>query len=161
MTLLFQTLIDKFFITEKDIEEHSREETLFSLLLMIFTTWFALKICQIKTTSFFNQTTRDLISSYALPISILSISLVSNFLCQDMTFATFEYQPSNNLGFHYLDFTQLEAKTLLVSIGLGFCLSLVFFMSQSISIGNVQFNIYITCHLVSMCTKLKLSYSNG
>ena len=140
MALLFQTLIDKFFITEKDMEEHSREETLFSLLLMIFTTWFALKICQIKTTSFFNQTTRDLISSYALPISILSISLIATFLSQDMTFASFEYQPSNNLGFHCLDFTQLEAKTLLVSIGLGFCLSLVFFMSQSISIGNVQFN---------------------
>ena len=117
---------------EKDIMEHTREETLFSISLMVSTMWIALKLSQIKATAFFNELTRELISSYALPIAILSVSLVSHFAPQDMNLATFEYDANQNSGFHYADFTQLQLMTLPISAGLGFCLSLVFLLNQSV-----------------------------
>ena len=123
---------------EQDLREHTREETLFSVLLMLFTMWIALKVSQISKTAFFNGDTRELISSYALPIAILSISLVSQFVPQDMNLATFEYDANQTLGFHTVDFTQLQPMTYLVSAGLGFCLSLVFLLNQSVCMALVD-----------------------
>ena len=113
---------------EKDVLEKSKEETMLSILLMISTTWLALKLCQIKDTLFFNQPTRELISSYGLPISIISTSVLSYFIGQDMNLATLEYDQNKHHDFpQNLDhWEHLNVQVLWISAGLGFCLSLVF-----------------------------------
>ena len=123
---------------ENDLQEHTREETLVSILLTILTTWIALKVTQIKTSVFFSEQTRDLISSYALPIAILSICLVAHFVPQDMNLATFEYDANQTLRFQSMDFTQVQPVTFLISAGLGFCLSLVYLLNQSVGTATVD-----------------------
>ena len=124
--------------TEKDFNERTREETLFSILLMLATYWLALKLLQIKSTHFFNGQIRELIASYAVPVAIIFTSLVSNLVFQDMTLSTFEYNPDTRTNFNFIDFTKLNLTSILVSAGLGFCLSIVFFMSQSVTMAMVD-----------------------
>lgn len=74
---------------------------------------------------------RELISGYALPVSIIVISIIGSFILTKVSIKPLEFDASFSFKLAKLDSLSLDA--FFVAFGLGIALSILFFMDQNIT----------------------------
>ncbi|CAG2162980.1 unnamed protein product [Oppiella nova] len=117
-----------------------RESSLLFLLLMLGTVWMAVSLFNFNKTS---ASKRELLADYALPCAVLLLSFIGSFVFRDIPVEHFRY--SNTFEFRRARLEYLPWTAYIGCMGLGFSLSLLFFMDQNISAAMVN----------NPCNKLK------
>lgn len=114
------------------IEECMRENSILFLLLMLGTVWTGLTLFNFTKTPFLTAGKREILADYALPLSVLLVSFFGSYVFRDVKLKPFEYDP-NEAMFEVAPMTSLPVGAVFAAAGLGFSLSLLFFMDQNIS----------------------------
>ncbi|XP_069778831.1 solute carrier family 4 member 11 [Narcine bancroftii] len=108
-----------------------RDSAVLSLLLMLGTLWLGHTLYQFKKSPFLHARVRETLSDCALPISVLVFSFVGSFLFRDIKVASFSYDPNKGL-FNLAPFHLLSVGAIFGGMGLGFLLSMLFYLEQNI-----------------------------
>jgi len=128
-----------------------------SLILMLGTLWLGVTLYEFTRTPFLNKGQREFLRDYALPVAVVVFSLIGSVLFSDVALKYFSYQipGSEDLStlstnvtsseikhtrgtFEVVDFKSLRVADIFGAMGLGFSLSLLFFMDQNISAAMVD-----------------------
>ncbi|XP_067836909.1 sodium bicarbonate transporter-like protein 11 isoform X1 [Heptranchias perlo] len=119
--------------TDPDTEAQfcGRDAAVLSLLLMLGTLWLGYTLFQFKKSPFLHARVRETLSDCALPISVVVFSFVGSFLFRDIKVATFSYNPNKGL-FNLAPFHVLSIGAIFGAMGLGFLLSMLFYLEQNI-----------------------------
>ncbi|XP_052580496.1 solute carrier family 4 member 11 isoform X1 [Peromyscus californicus insignis] len=111
---------------------HSGQATaVLSLLIMLGTLWLGYTLYQFKKSPYLHPCVRETLSDCALPIAVLAFSLISSYGFQDIEMSKFRYNPSESL-FEMAQIRSLSFKAISSAMGLGFLLSLLFFIEQNL-----------------------------
>ncbi|XP_073442861.1 solute carrier family 4 member 11 isoform X3 [Dendrobates tinctorius] len=111
--------------------QHGKESAVLSLLLMFGTVWLGYTLYQFKKSPYLHARVRELLSDCALPISVLTFSTVGSYFFQDIRISLFNYVETENL-FVMAPFGSMSMRAIASSMGLGFILSMLFFIEQNI-----------------------------
>ncbi|UXI18098.1 rapamycin-insensitive companion of mTOR-like [Sarcoptes scabiei] len=136
----------KLIFTDLNISEDGicrRETSLLFLLLMLGTVWMAVSLFNFNKTPYLQASKRELLADYALPCSVIILSFVGSFVFRDIPVEHFRYD--EELQFKRARLEDLPWTAFGACMGLGFSLSLLFFMDQNISAAMVN----------NPCNKLK------
>ncbi|GFS14431.1 sodium bicarbonate transporter-like protein 11, partial [Elysia marginata] len=114
------------------VGECMRENSILFLLLMLGTVWAGLTLFNFTKTPYLTAGKREILADYALPLSVLLVSFFGSYVFRDVKLKPFEYDP-NEAMFEVAPMTSLPAGAVIAAAGLGFSLSLLFFMDQNIS----------------------------
>ncbi|ELT93973.1 hypothetical protein CAPTEDRAFT_160698 [Capitella teleta] len=117
--------------TGSPIESCMRERSLLFLLLAVGTLWVGLSLYNFTKTPFLNAGKRELLADYALPVAVLVMSFFGSYVFRAVNLDPFTYD--DNPVFNPAPLHKLPWDGVLLGMGLGFCLSLLFFMDQNIS----------------------------
>ena len=79
---------------------------------------------------------REALADYSLPVAVITLSFVGSYLFQDVTVERFRYDDKN--VFTVAPLERLSWLAVLGAMGLGFSLSLLFFMDQNITSAMVN-----------------------
>ncbi|XP_048388799.2 sodium bicarbonate transporter-like protein 11 isoform X2 [Stegostoma tigrinum] len=112
-------------------EACGRDTAVLSLLLMLGTLWLGYTLFQFKKSPFLHARVRETLSDCALPISVVVFSFVGSYLFRDIKVASFSYNPNNGL-FNLAPFHLLSIGAIFGGMGLGFLLSMLFYLEQNI-----------------------------
>ncbi|KAG6925141.1 solute carrier family 4 member 11, partial [Chelydra serpentina] len=74
---------------------------------------------------------REILSDCALPISVLTFSIVGSYFFKEIEMSKFNYNPSESL-FVLAPIRSLSIGSVMSAMGLGFLLSMLFFIEQNI-----------------------------
>ncbi|XP_054162013.1 solute carrier family 4 member 11-like isoform X2 [Oppia nitens] len=135
------TMFDDIVIAQEPICR--RESSLLFLLLMLGTVWMAVSLFNFNKTPYLQASKRELLADYALPCAVLLLSFIGSFVFKDIPVEHFRY--SNTFEFSRARLEYLPWTAYFGCMGLGFSLSLLFFMDQNISAAMVN----------NPCNKLK------
>ena len=80
---------------------------------------------------------RELIADYSLPVAVVLFTFVGSYIFQDITAEVFNYDEEVS-AFTIPPMNELSYLAILGAMGLGFTLSLLFFMDQNISSAMVN-----------------------
>ncbi|XP_067678209.1 solute carrier family 4 member 11-like isoform X1 [Haliotis asinina] len=121
-------------ISDVHMKEHAclRENSVLFLLLMLGTVWCGLTLLNFTKTPFLNANRREILADYALPISVLLMTFFGSYVFSEVNLEPFEYNPSEQM-FELAHIESLPVGAIFAAAGLGFSLSLLFFMDQNIS----------------------------
>ncbi|RWS30465.1 sodium bicarbonate transporter-like protein 11 [Leptotrombidium deliense] len=100
-----------------------RESSLLYVILMVGTVWLSVTVYNFNKTPYLSAKVREFLSDYALPIGVIVFSFLG--------MKGFEF--TTNIDFKRAAIESLSLNAILTSCGLGFALSLLFFMDQNIS----------------------------
>ncbi|XP_025731984.1 solute carrier family 4 member 11 isoform X2 [Callorhinus ursinus] len=112
-------------------EHPGRETAVLSLLIMLGTLWLSYTLYQFKKSPYLHPCMREILSDCALPISVLTFSLISSYGFQEIKMSQFRYNPSKSL-FEMAEMHSLSLGAIASAMGLGFLLSLLFFIEQNL-----------------------------
>lgn len=101
------------------------------------TAWFGLLIFNFRKSPFLPSSIRELISDYALALSVIVFSLIGSVGFSAIKLESFNYSDVLSLEVTY-GIRNLPASGWGWALLLGFCLSLLFFMDQNISAALVN-----------------------
>lgn len=107
-----------------------RETCILFLFLMCGTLWLANSFSSFNKTPYLSYKKREMIKDYALAISVLIFSFVGSYLFMDIRLDVFEF--SDYTGLHVARLQHLSWPAVLVCCGLGFMLSVLFYIDQNI-----------------------------
>ncbi|XP_040837688.1 sodium bicarbonate transporter-like protein 11 isoform X4 [Ochotona curzoniae] len=111
---------------------HSGQATaVLSLLIMLGTLWLGYTLYQFKKSPYLHPYVREILSDCALPIAVLTFSLISSYGFKEIKMSKFRYNPSDNL-FEMAQIHSLSLGAISGAMGLGFLLSLLFFIEQNL-----------------------------
>ncbi|NXN40506.1 S4A11 protein, partial [Rhinoptilus africanus] len=110
---------------------YGRETAVLSLMLMLGTLWLGHTLYQFKKSPYLHARVREILSDCALPISVLTFSVVGSCIFKDIEMSTFNYNPSESL-FVLAPVQSLSIGSVMSAMGLGFLLSMLFFIEQNI-----------------------------
>ncbi|KAG9509235.1 Sodium bicarbonate transporter-like protein 11, partial [Fragariocoptes setiger] len=113
-----------------------RETSVLFVLLMFGTLWLASTLYNFNRTPYLQASKRELLADYALPAAVIIMSFVGSYVFEEIYVDHFKV--SDNLSFERSHIEDLPLSGLFVSMGLGFTLSLLFFMDQNISAAMVH-----------------------
>ncbi|XP_074596660.1 solute carrier family 4 member 11-like [Brevipalpus obovatus] len=119
------------FTEPQTIRPCSRESTLLFIILMLGTLWSSLKIFRFNQSPFLPRGVREFVTDYALPIGVIGFSLIGSFVFSQVRVERFEFGVDFSFKAAGVDFSSW--KIVGSCIGLGFALSLLFFMDQNIT----------------------------
>ncbi|CAL1530346.1 unnamed protein product [Lymnaea stagnalis] len=108
-----------------------RESSLLFLLLMLTTVWLGLTLFNFTKTPYLTSGKREILADYALPLAVLIVSFFGSFVFKDVQMKPFKYDPDETM-FEVSNVTSLPVAAVFAAGGLGFFLSLLFFMAQNI-----------------------------
>uniref|UniRef100_A0A8D2B868 Solute carrier family 4 member 11 n=1 Tax=Sciurus vulgaris TaxID=55149 RepID=A0A8D2B868_SCIVU len=108
-----------------------RATAVLSLLIMLGTLWLGYTLYQFKKSPYLHQCVRETLSDCALPIAVLTFSLISSYGFREIEMSKFRYNPSENL-FEVAQIHSLSLGAIGSAMGLGFLLSLLFFIEQNL-----------------------------
>ncbi|XP_043825569.1 sodium bicarbonate transporter-like protein 11 isoform X2 [Dromiciops gliroides] len=108
-----------------------RETALLSLMLMLGTVWLGHTLYQFKKSPYLHGRVREALSDCALPISVLTFSIVGSYVFHGIKMSKFNYNPRENL-FELAKVQSLSLGAVGSAMGLGFLLSLLFFIEQNL-----------------------------
>ncbi|XP_055498557.1 sodium bicarbonate transporter-like protein 11 isoform X2 [Leucoraja erinacea] len=117
--------------TEDGAHPCGRDSAVLSLVLMLGTLWLGYTLFQFKKSPFLHARVRETLSDCALPISVLFFSFVGSYLFRDIKIAPFSYNPNQRL-FNLAPFHVLSIGAIFGGMGLGFLLSMLFYLEQNI-----------------------------
>lgn len=120
-----------------DVIDCNPSESFLSLILMLGTLWLGVTLFNFKQTPFLSRRKREILSDYALPVAVVVFSLIGTVLFYPTKVKTFPFEASGDV-FKLVDFGSLSVGAVLGAMGLGFSLSLLFFMDQNISAAMVD-----------------------
>ncbi|XP_060689233.1 sodium bicarbonate transporter-like protein 11 [Hemiscyllium ocellatum] len=112
-------------------ETCGRDTAVLSLILMLGTLWLGYTLFQFKKSPFLHARVRETLSDCALPISVVVFSFVGSYLFRDIKVASFSYNPHSGL-FNLAPFHLLSIGAIFGGMGLGFLLSMLFYLEQNI-----------------------------
>ena len=115
----------------------SPEVAFLSLILMLGTVWLGVTLFDFTKTPFLNKGKREILSDYALPVSVVIFSIIGTVLFSNVEVQTFPYGNADEV-FKLVNFGSLSVGAVFGAMGLGFSLSLLFFMDQNISAAMVN-----------------------
>ncbi|XP_063781415.1 solute carrier family 4 member 11 isoform X3 [Pseudophryne corroboree] len=133
-TLLNATLNNSFLKNQSldhDDDQHGKESAVLSLMLMFGTLWLGHTLYQFKKSPYLHSRVREMLSDCALPISVLTFSAVGSYFFQDIRIAKFNYIETESL-FVLAPIGSLSMGSITSAMGLGFLLSMLFFIEQNI-----------------------------
>ncbi|KAM4051379.1 solute carrier family 4 member 11 isoform 3-T3 [Anomaloglossus baeobatrachus] len=111
--------------------QHGKESAVLSLMLMFGTLWLGHTLYQFKKSPYLHARVREMLSDCALPISVLTFSAVGSYFFQDILIAKFSYIEAESL-FVMAPLGSMSLGAIASSMGLGFLLSMLFFIEQNI-----------------------------
>ncbi|XP_034508945.1 sodium bicarbonate transporter-like protein 11 [Ailuropoda melanoleuca] len=112
-------------------ERLGRETAMLSLLIMLGTLWLSYTLYQFKKSPYLHPCMREILSDCALPISVLTFSLICSYGFREIKMSQFRYNPSKSL-FEVAEMHSLSLGAIAGAMGLGFLLSLLFFIEQNL-----------------------------
>uniref|UniRef100_A0A8C2P0C5 Solute carrier family 4 member 11 n=1 Tax=Capra hircus TaxID=9925 RepID=A0A8C2P0C5_CAPHI len=115
----------------QDSEPLARDTAVLSLLIMLGTLWLSYTLYQLKKSPYLHPYVRELLSDCALPISVLTFSLISSYGFQEIKMVKFRYSSSDSL-FEIAEMHSLSLVAISSAMGLGFLLSMLFFIEQNL-----------------------------
>ena len=118
-------------------QDCNSDESFLALLLMLGTLWLGLTLFNFKKTPFLSKRKREILSDYALPVSVIVFSLIGAVLFSKTNVKTFPFEATGE-AFKLVAFEELTVGAIFGAMGLGFSLSLLFFMDQNISAAMVD-----------------------
>ncbi|KAK2109691.1 hypothetical protein P7K49_009437 [Saguinus oedipus] len=131
----FHTALNASFLaspTELSSATHSGQATaVLSLLIMLGTLWLGYTLYQFKKSPYLHPCVREILSDCALPIAVLVFSLISSHGFQEIEMSKFRYNPSESL-FAMAQIQSLSLRAISSAMGLGFLLSMLFFIEQNL-----------------------------
>ncbi|NWI21516.1 S4A11 protein, partial [Crypturellus soui] len=110
---------------------YGRETAVLSLMLMLGTLWLGYTLYQFKKSPYLHARVREILSDCALPISVLTFSIVGSYIFKEIEMSKFNYNPSESL-FVLAPVRSLSIGSVISAMGLGFLLSMLFFIEQNI-----------------------------
>ncbi|XP_048364785.1 solute carrier family 4 member 11 isoform X2 [Sphaerodactylus townsendi] len=110
---------------------HGRETAVLSLMLMLGTLWLGHTLYQFKKSPYLHARVREILSDCALPISVLIFSVVGSYFFQEIEMSKFNYNPSKKF-LSLAPVQSLSIGSIMSAMGLGFLLSMLFFIEQNI-----------------------------
>ncbi|XP_009330990.1 PREDICTED: sodium bicarbonate transporter-like protein 11 [Pygoscelis adeliae] len=110
---------------------YGRETAVLSLMLMLGTFWLGHTLYQFKKSPYLHARVREILSDCALPISVLTFSVVGSYIFKEIEMSKFNYNPSESL-FVLAPVQSLSIGSVMSAMGLGFLLSMLFFIEQNI-----------------------------
>nr|XP_022313416.1 sodium bicarbonate transporter-like protein 11 isoform X2 [Crassostrea virginica] len=114
------------------VAECLRENSILFLLLMLGTVWLGITLFNFTKTPFLNAGKREMLADYALPVAVLVMSFFGSYVFREVHMKPFKYKERDQM-FELAPLHLLPAGAVLAAAGLGFSLSLLFFMDQNIS----------------------------
>ncbi|CAN2388354.1 active borate transmembrane transporter activity [Pristimantis euphronides] len=117
--------------TDHEDAQHGKESAVLSLMLMFGTLWLGHTLYQFKKSPYLHSRVREMLSDCALPISVLTFSVVGSYFFQDIRIAKFSYIETESL-FVLAPIGSLSMGSITSAMGLGFLLSMLFFIEQNI-----------------------------
>ncbi|KAM3937997.1 solute carrier family 4 member 11 isoform 4-T4 [Leptodactylus fuscus] len=111
--------------------QHGKESAVLSLMLMFGTLWLGHTLYQFKKSPYLHSRVREMLSDCALPISVLTFSVVGSYFFQDISISQFNYIKTESL-FVLAPIGSLSMGSITSAMGLGFLLSMLFFIEQNI-----------------------------
>ncbi|KAM3672835.1 solute carrier family 4 member 11 isoform 2-T2 [Ammospiza maritima maritima] len=115
----------------QDGHHYGRETAVLSLMLMLGTLWLGHTLYQFKKSPYLHARVREILSDCALPISVLTFSVVGSFIFNEIEMSKFNYNASDSL-FVLAPVQSLSIGSVMSAMGLGFLLSMLFFIEQNI-----------------------------
>ncbi|XP_030046853.1 solute carrier family 4 member 11 isoform X2 [Microcaecilia unicolor] len=113
------------------VGHHGRETAVLSLMLMLGTLWLGHTLYQFKKSPYLHSRVREILSDCALPISVLTFSVVGSYFFKEIEIASFNYIKTESL-FVLAPIRSLSVGSVISAMGLGFLLSMLFFIEQNI-----------------------------
>ncbi|KAJ7327264.1 hypothetical protein JRQ81_017023, partial [Phrynocephalus forsythii] len=111
--------------------QYGRETAVLSLMLMLGTLWLGHTLYQFKKSPYLHARVREILSDCALPISVLTFSIVGSYFFKEIKMSRFNYNQSESL-FELAPLRDLSIGSVMSAMGLGFLLSMLFFIEQNI-----------------------------
>ncbi|KAM3832214.1 solute carrier family 4 member 11 [Vipera latastei] len=108
-----------------------RETAVLSLMLMLGTLWLGHTLYQFKKSPYLHPRVREILSDCALPISVLTFSVIGSHFFEEIKMSKFNYNQSESL-FVLAPLKDLHLGSVMSAMGLGFLLSMLFFIEQNI-----------------------------
>ncbi|XP_058049505.1 solute carrier family 4 member 11 [Ahaetulla prasina] len=108
-----------------------RETAVLSLMLMLGTLWLGHTLYQFKKSPYLHPRVREILSDCALPISVLTFSVIGSHFFEEIKMSKFNYNQSESL-FVLAPLKDLYLGSVMSAMGLGFLLSMLFFIEQNI-----------------------------
>ncbi|OCT99045.1 hypothetical protein XELAEV_18004845mg [Xenopus laevis] len=110
---------------------YGRESAVLSLMLMFGTLWLGHTLYQFKKSPYLHSRVREMLSDCALPISVLTFSVVGSYFFKEIHIAKFNYIKTESM-FVLSPIGSLSMGPITSAMGLGFLLSMLFFIEQNI-----------------------------
>eukprot|EP00079_Xenopus_tropicalis_P020410 XP_012811240.1 PREDICTED: sodium bicarbonate transporter-like protein 11 isoform X3 [Xenopus tropicalis] len=110
---------------------YGRESAVLSLMLMFGTLWLGHTLYQFKKSPYLHSRVREMLSDCALPISVLTFSVVGSYFFKEIHIAKFNYIKTESM-FVLAPIGSLPMGPITSAMGLGFLLSMLFFIEQNI-----------------------------
>jgi len=114
------------------------DESFLALVLMLGTLWLGVTLFNFKKTPFLSKRKREILSDYALPVSVIVFSLIGTQLFGKTHVETFGFEVTGQEAFKLVNFGSLSVTAIFLAMALGFSLSILFFMDQNISAAMVD-----------------------
>uniref|UniRef100_A0A8C8RQQ8 Solute carrier family 4 member 11 n=1 Tax=Pelusios castaneus TaxID=367368 RepID=A0A8C8RQQ8_9SAUR len=114
-----------------EVVHYGRETAVLSLMLMLGTLWLGHTLYQFKKSPYLHARVREILSDCALPISVLTFSIVGSYFFKEIEMSKFNYNQSESL-FVLAPIRSLSIGSVMSAMGLGFLLSMLFFIEQNI-----------------------------
>ncbi|XP_049725215.1 solute carrier family 4 member 11 isoform X1 [Elephas maximus indicus] len=119
-------------LTTEDSHVHTgRDTAVLSLLIMLGTLWLGYTLYQFRRRPYLHPYVRDILSDLALPIAVLTFSLIASYGFQEIEMSKFRYNPRESL-FEMAQMDLLSPGAISSAMGLGFLLSMLFFIEQNL-----------------------------
>ena len=115
-----------------DFTECDPAKPMLSLLLILITVYIGVQIFRFKYSPYLNAGKRVLVADYALVVAVLAGSLVGSYGFSSIPLQQFKVNEEKGL-FSLVSLKTPSAKAVLTSMGLGFLMSILFFMEGNIS----------------------------
>ncbi|KAM8939584.1 solute carrier family 4 member 11 [Pelodytes ibericus] len=132
---LFNSALNSSLLNNQSLDhedaQHGRESAVLSLMLMFGTLWLGHTLYQFKKSPYLHSRVREMLSDCALPISVLTFSVVGSYFFKEIHIAKFNYIETESL-FVLAPIGSLSMGSITSAMGLGFLLSMLFFIEQNI-----------------------------
>lgn len=112
-------------------EPPHRDTAVLSLLIMLGTLWLGYTLYQLKKSPYLHPCMREILSDCALPIAVLTFSLIGSYGFKKIGMSKFRYNPHESL-FQIAEMHSQSLGAICSAMGLGFLLSMLFFIEQNL-----------------------------
>ncbi|XP_078657468.1 solute carrier family 4 member 11-like [Branchiostoma floridae x Branchiostoma belcheri] len=112
------------------------ERPLLHMILLLGTLWVGITLYNCTKSPYLTEGKRELLADYALPIAVVFNGFMGSYAFRAVQLERFQVQ--ERAMFQMVALSSLHPTAIVVSLGLGFCLSLLFFMDQNISAAIVN-----------------------